>query len=236
MLESIVIVVDLETTGVDPTTCGIVQIGAVTYHPEREHYAVALNQLVDPGMPIPAEASAIHGITDEHIRYAPAQRTAIRLLENSIYMIARVAERVPIVAGFNCASYDFKVLEANGMELVRERTLDVRWLTDRYYPYNGGTLSATYQVATGNPPLDAHDAVADCIMTTEILHTHLQATGKTVDDLLEEFKTPQVLEFCALKKHAGKPWKDVPKAYVRWCLDNFTDLSPDLALTLRTYA
>jgi DNA polymerase III subunit epsilon len=64
-----IIFFDLETTGVDHSKDRIVEIAMVKIQPDgtRENYTKRIN----PGMPIPAESSAIHGIFDEDVKDAP---------------------------------------------------------------------------------------------------------------------------------------------------------------------
>ena len=61
---------DLETTGLNPLTDGIVEIAIVD-----QAGGVVLNQLVNPGLPIPRRASAVHGITDDDVAGAPSVAT-----------------------------------------------------------------------------------------------------------------------------------------------------------------
>jgi DNA polymerase-3 subunit epsilon len=60
---------DTETTGRDPTLDRIVEIGIIVgrYGIVQARY----NWLVNPGMPIPEGASAVHGISDDDVRDAP---------------------------------------------------------------------------------------------------------------------------------------------------------------------
>lgn len=60
---------DVETTGRNPRTDRVVQIGIVRF--ERGAETIGFGSYVNPGRPIPAEATAIHGITDEMVRTAP---------------------------------------------------------------------------------------------------------------------------------------------------------------------
>ena len=65
------IVLDTETTGFDPDTGDrIVEIGAVelmNHLPTGRHYHVYLN----PGRSMPAEAFAVHGLSDEFLADKP---------------------------------------------------------------------------------------------------------------------------------------------------------------------
>ena len=56
-------VVDVETTGLDPAADRIVEIAVVGVDFERRSCCKLFNSLVDPGIPIPPEVSAIHHIT-----------------------------------------------------------------------------------------------------------------------------------------------------------------------------
>lgn len=98
---------DLETTGPDPATARIVTADLVQLSPDgnivsERHY------LADPGIDIPEEATAVHGITTNHARtYGEPVADVVLLLLNDIE--AAWGEGYPIVA-FN-ASYDFTVLD-----------------------------------------------------------------------------------------------------------------------------
>ncbi|MBE3864750.1 3'-5' exonuclease, partial [Vibrio parahaemolyticus] len=60
------IILDTETTGLD-SQAEIVEFTAICAHTGK----VIVNELVKPTCSIPAEATAIHGITDEDVKDAP---------------------------------------------------------------------------------------------------------------------------------------------------------------------
>lgn len=62
-------VIDFETTGRDPDTDRVIEIGLVTFVKGRVTSRESL--LVNPGVPVPAESRAVHGITDEELAGAP---------------------------------------------------------------------------------------------------------------------------------------------------------------------
>ena len=64
-----IVVLDFETTGVDPTQCAPVEVAGDVV--ERA------SELINPGCPIPAEATFIHGITDEMVITAYPAAVAI---------------------------------------------------------------------------------------------------------------------------------------------------------------
>lgn len=59
------VVLDTETTGVDPVKDRIIELGVTVYSPDgtRRDWVKRFN----PGMPIPSEATAVHGITSEDV-------------------------------------------------------------------------------------------------------------------------------------------------------------------------
>jgi len=66
-------ILDIETTGINPTTDKIIELGIVIaeYSPATgQVYRVleTYNELEDPGMPIPPASTKIHGITDDMVR------------------------------------------------------------------------------------------------------------------------------------------------------------------------
>ncbi len=61
---------DLETTGLSCRSCRIVEFGAVRFRLDGTEIA-CMEQLVDPGCPIPAMVTGIHGITDAMVKGMP---------------------------------------------------------------------------------------------------------------------------------------------------------------------
>ena len=103
---------DLETTGIDPKTARIVTASLVLVSPDGEVLRAG-EWLADPGVEIPEQASAIHGITTEYAREhgKPAQQVAY---EVAMALGGLFADGVPVIA-FN-AAYAFSVLH---FELAR---------------------------------------------------------------------------------------------------------------------
>ena len=69
------IVIDLETTGLDPSLEGILEMAAVKVHAGRP--VAEFQRLVNPGVPISLASQAIHGITEAMIEDAPRLETAL---------------------------------------------------------------------------------------------------------------------------------------------------------------
>ena len=85
-----VIALDLETTGLDVANDRIVEIGAVSMRGAVILDEPRIDARVDPGVPIPATSTRIHGITDAEVAGAP------KLVELFEPLVAMLAGRVVI--------------------------------------------------------------------------------------------------------------------------------------------
>jgi DNA polymerase-3 subunit epsilon len=90
---------DLETTGTKPSEDMIVEVGAVLF--EGAQAVKGFGALVDPGIPIPPDASAVNGITDDMLRGKPH---IVDVLED----FAAFCGDLPLVA--HNAPFDYKFL------------------------------------------------------------------------------------------------------------------------------
>jgi len=110
---------DTETTGVNTSTDRIVT-AAIVMRSAGE--TTVRTWLIDPGVPIPEEAAAIHGISTEHAREF-GQQPAQALEEIAAIIAAHLSGHNPLVA-FN-ATFDISLLEAelarHGLATVEER-------------------------------------------------------------------------------------------------------------------
>lgn len=116
-----VAVIDFETTGTSKTS-RIVEVGVVLVDRLWEtEPLVVLSQLVDPGMPIPWQASHVHGIYDRHVRGRPRWAAVWPL----------VAEAIDgaILCAYN-SSFDARILrqEAERCGLPLPAAASAEWL------------------------------------------------------------------------------------------------------------
>jgi DNA polymerase-3 subunit epsilon/CBS domain-containing protein len=127
------IVLDTETTGLDPVVARIVQIGAVVLRHGRlvadEHF----DRLIDPGVPIPATATAIHGIDNAAI--AGAARFAESLADFERFRADR------LVIGHNIG-FDLAMIAREcrlaGLAHTPPASLDTRLLGQICFPSLAG--------------------------------------------------------------------------------------------------
>ncbi|MFN3477055.1 MAG: exonuclease domain-containing protein, partial [Candidatus Methylomirabilales bacterium] len=118
---------DLETTGLHAVADRVVEIGAIKF--QGDQVFQTLEVLVDPGIPIPPEATAVHGITDVMVRGAPGVAEVLpgflRFLEGSV----PVAYNAPFDMAF--LGYD---LARAGLPLPPNPFLDACLLTRMLFP------------------------------------------------------------------------------------------------------
>lgn len=162
---------DTETTGTDPETARLVQIClGLAMRPGQWR---AFTTLVDPGVPIPAEATAVHGITDAMVKGAPAPAEAIRRLQQVALVDASEAE---ILVGHNIA-YDLTVIEREAARAglgsadihAGRSVLDTLALFRRFDWTTGGRALGKLAERHGIT-FPAHDAEADALASLRILH------------------------------------------------------------------
>ncbi len=90
--------IDIETTGLKPSFCGIVEIGATRIFPDGS--TQNFQTLVDPGCCIPREVVAIHGITDSMVCGQPCAAEAVRSLVEFAGASPLVLHNAPFDMGF----------------------------------------------------------------------------------------------------------------------------------------
>ena len=91
-------VIDFETTGLDPKEHEVVQLAVVLFRDGEptDRYCT----LVNPGIPIPEEATAIHGIGDGDVKDKPNIQAAIEAAGHLLVQAAPAAYNAPFDKGF----------------------------------------------------------------------------------------------------------------------------------------
>lgn len=176
-LKKPIIFFDLETTGVNFQTDRIVEISYIKLFPNGTEESRTLR--VNPERPIPAEATAIHHITDADVADRPPFKAIAREL-------ARTFTGCDI-AGYNHVKFDLPLLMEEFLRAgvvdfdpMRGRLIDVQTI---YHKMEQRTLSAAYKFYCGKTLDDAHSADADTRATLEVLKAQLDHYPQLENDM-----------------------------------------------------
>jgi DNA polymerase-3 subunit epsilon len=169
---------DLETTGVDLVNDRIVQLSVIKVVDWKESDRLTL--LINPGIPIPATATAVHGITDRDVIVEPK--------------FFQVAEQVRDffkgcdLAGYNIMRFDVPMLV---QEFERCRIAwpedGVRYLDAQsiFFKMEPRTLSAAVKFYCNRDHEEAHSAEADAEATLDVLREQVnryRELGSSIDE------------------------------------------------------
>lgn len=222
---------DLETTGINISKDRVVEISILKVFPNGNKESKTW--LVNPEMPIPAEVSAIHGITDERVANEP---TFAELAKDINVMI-----KDSDLAGFNSNRFDIpllaeEMLRANmDFDMNKRVAIDVQTI---FHKMEQRTLSAAYKFYCDKNLENAHSAEADTLATYEVLKAQLDRYEDLENDakFLAEFSSHKKFadfagfinynkegeECFSFGKHKGKKVLDVldkEPGYFGWLLN-----------------
>ena len=167
-LERNLVFFDIESTGLNVIRDRIIQLAMIRYHKNGSD-PVEKCYLINPGIPISAEAMAVHGITAKDV----ANKPLFQQLAKEIFEFIGDAD----LAGYNSNRFDIPVLMEEfaragyDFDLDSRRTIDVQRI---FYKMEPRTLSAAYQYYCQKNIQNAHDAMEDVRATIEVLDGQLR--------------------------------------------------------------
>jgi DNA polymerase-3 subunit epsilon len=177
---------DIEATGATPRADRIVELAITRIHPDNHRDTHVYR--VNPGMPIPPEATRIHGITDADVAgsplFAAIARDVLALLENCD------------LAGYNVERFDIPMLQEEFIraglrfELEGRRVIDAQRIYHRRVPRD---LTAALAYYCNEMHIDAHGAEADVLATIRVLEAQLDRYPDLPRDLdaLHDYCNPR---------------------------------------------
>lgn len=183
--------IDLETTGVNLGTDRIIEIAIVKILVDGTR--TTKRKLINPGIPIPAASSEIHGITDDMVKEAPSFKQVAQELKQMLDGCD--------LGGYNSNRFDIPLLMEEFLraevefDMKGRKMLDVQQI---FYKMEPRTLGAAYQFYCGKTLEGAHSAVVDASATYEILESQLQrypVLGNTVDAVLKQIGEEVIVDF-----------------------------------------
>jgi DNA polymerase III, epsilon subunit and related 3''-5'' exonucleases len=157
---------DLETTGTDTVKDRIVELSYLKVYPNGKEEMKT--RRINPEMPIPAGATAIHGISDEDVKDCPTFKQIARSLADQMEGCD--------LAGFNSSRFDIPLLAEEflradvDIDFSKRKMIDVQII---FHKKEQRTLEAAYKFYCDKNLDNAHSAEADTLATYEVLKAQL---------------------------------------------------------------
>ena len=230
-LNKALVIFDLETTGINTAKDRIIELYMIKVQPDGSR--TDLHQRYNPEMPISAEATAVHGITDADVANEPTFRQKAHELNQFLLNCD--------FAGFNSNKFDFPMLVEEfyrvGVEFdtLKRKFIDAQRIFHLMEPRN---LSAAYKFYCQKTLENAHSAKADTEATWDIIQAQIEHYKDLENniDFLHQFSGQSNLVDLAGRlvyndkkqavfnfgKHKGKTVQDVLKiepSYYEWMMN-----------------
>lgn len=221
------ILADTETTGPTPQdrVCEVawLELDGELQVLDRQY------SLIDPGMPISASASGVHGITNANVADAPTLPEFFDIILGGRYF---AADDAVLLIAHNSA-FDKRYLAAHVP--IRAELCTLR-LARRTWPEMENHKLATLMYALDLKRGQSHSAAGDVDTCYDLLAKIVQKLGKPLPELAKESMAPQWVETMPFGKHKGSKLRDLPQSYINWLLglDNLDlDMRYSLNLVMR---
>lgn len=214
---------DCETTGVSPSD----RMVEVAWLLMDEGFQILDegHSLINPERPIPAGASAVHGITMKDVESAPtADEYFYDVLGNKL-------GSVDAIFTAHSSAFDFRYLGPYLPDSTPQ--MCTLRLARKLYPNvdNHKLATLVYALELDVDKSRFHSADGDMIILMSLLGKMTEDFGYTLWDLFEAANTPIQMTKMTFGKHKGTPLKDLPPSYVTWLL-KLDNLDPDLRASL----
>jgi DNA polymerase III subunit epsilon len=197
---------DFETTGVDPVKDRIVECAFVALYPDgnRKEWFGRLN----PGIPIPAEATVIHGITDADVADCPPFEAVAKKI------VVGLAGKD--LGGYNLRRLDLPILDEElrrrglKLDLSGVRIIDCAGI---FFKREPRALEDAVRKYCGREHTGAHGALADAQATLDVFMGQRAAYPDLAAQSLDEIATYSRLGDVEYADIAGKLYRKDGQVY-----------------------
>ena len=172
---------DTETTGLDPGTGRIVEIGAVKF--DRRGPIARFNMLMNPEMPMPEEAGKVNGITDAMLKDKPLIADVFPDFFAFIGNAVLVAHNAPFDVNYINAE-----LKRADKPPLTNKVVDTRIFAKEVYPGLSSYALQDLAVQLGITALEAHRAEDDARVCMELFDKTLTRFLKNNTELVEKIR------------------------------------------------
>lgn len=222
---------DIESTGLNVGTDRIVELALLKIDPSGNKTLKVYR--VNPGMPIPPEATRIHGIIDEDVKDSPL----FSAIAGEVAALIRGCD----LGGYNSDKFDIPMLAEEfaradyDIDLKENKFVDVQAIFFQKEPRH---LAAAYKFYCNKDLVAAHSAKADVEATWEILQAQLDRypdLDRNVDSLSSFGQASRFVDFAGriilddrgdevfnFGRYKGQKVIDVfrrDRSYYNWILD-----------------
>ena len=170
------VIFDLESTGISTTKDRIVQICVAKLLPDGT--MDVRTRLINPGIPIPFEATEVHGISDADF----ADQPTFRQVSKSLFDYLEGCD----LSGFNIIQYDIPLLINEFSRAGLTFSMEERRVIDAYQIFRKReprTLSAALKFYCDEDHEDAHDSQGDVLATIKVLEGQLHRYDDLPQDI-----------------------------------------------------
>ena len=172
---------DTETTGLDPASGRIVEIGAVKF--DRCGVIARYNVLINPEMPMPEEAGKVNGITDAMLKDKPLIADVFPDFFDFIGTGVLVAHNAPFDINYVNAE-----LKRIGKSPLANKVVDTRIFAKEVFPGLSSYALQDLAVQFGITALEAHRAEDDARVCMELFDKILNSFLKNNPELVEKIR------------------------------------------------
>ncbi|MDR1584020.1 MAG: 3'-5' exonuclease [Prevotellaceae bacterium] len=165
-LENPIVIFDLETTGLNIVADRIIEVSVIKI--QLDGSEEIKTRRINPCIPIPAEATAIHKITNEDVKDCPT----FREISKSLATFIKGCDLV----GYNLLKFDIPLLVEEFLRAgvnIDFRKIKIIDVQNIFHKMEQRTLIAAYKFYCNKFLEQAHNAEADAIATYEILQSQL---------------------------------------------------------------
>lgn len=172
---------DTETTGLDPASGRIVEVGAVKF--DRRGVIARYNVLINPEMPMPEEAGKVNGITDAMLKDKPLIAAVFPDFFDFIGTGVLVAHNAPFDINYVNAE-----LKRSGKPPLSNKVVDTRIFAKEVFPGLSSYALQDLAVQFGITALEAHQAEDDARVCMELFEKILSRFLKNNPELVEKIR------------------------------------------------
>jgi DNA polymerase-3 subunit epsilon len=224
---------DVETTGVDPVTDRVVEVGVLRVEPDGRAHALA--QVIHPDRPIPSTATAVNGLVDADVAGAPTFAAIAPALAAFLDGADLVGFNLPFDLTFLTAEFERAGL---AFDLAGRALVDGLAIYRKKEPRD---LRAAVRTFLGREHRGGHRALADAAAALQVVdaqlarYPDLPARPEDLHRLLVEIdvggrlrRGPGGRVALAFGKYRGRPLAEVAAThpgYLRWVLATIPFLS-----------